>query len=149
MTIKIEGLCGITEKNNTLFALLPNFKAGGKPYANSPENLVPHYPAILLEYDHLETGKEWIQYQEIHSQDQIKYGLVFPDAEEVTFTLQGSNLTVGNVKQDFIQMDLVHADQNTAVRTALRLDAKLTNLQQSLSTIKTQTPNMILPVELL
>ncbi|MBN8724408.1 MAG: hypothetical protein J0M03_15845 [Acidobacteria bacterium] len=147
MSIKIEGLCGITVKNGVLYALLPNFRAGGKPYANSPEDLVPHYPAILLQYESLATGREWIQYQKIHSQDTIKYGLVFPDSEEVSFSLQGNNNlndsnAVNTAKQNFIEMPKVHEGEAQSVLNALKLNAKLTNLQQSLSIIKSQTPNI-------
>ncbi|MFY9224774.1 MAG: hypothetical protein WAQ98_19035 [Blastocatellia bacterium] len=58
MPIKIEGLCGITVKNNVLHLVLPNFKVKEKSTLDNTQDLYPHYPAILLEYDLLdETSK--------------------------------------------------------------------------------------------
>ncbi|MBK7996557.1 MAG: hypothetical protein IPK14_25260 [Blastocatellia bacterium] len=135
MPIKIEGLCGITVKNNALYALLPNFKLQ-QPSHDTQGILYPHYPAVLLQYDALtDTSKQEIKYT-IHKPHPREYGLVLPNQEEIRFTFaNGSpNLQVGNASLDFVEMKEVHQDN----RSQITLHSDLVDTNVSLQNIYTR-----------
>lgn len=121
MSIKIQGLCGLTVKNGIFYALLPNFKV--KIIVNG-KDLLPHYPIILLEYALLDTNsREKVRYivEKTHSEggkDITKqYGLILLDKEIVSFTPVGNTpLQHTSVSRNFIEMAKVYTDYPTDVR---------------------------------
>lgn len=117
MSIKIEGLCGLTVKSGIFYALLPNFKVRVPSVVNG-KYLLPHYPIILLEYDLLDDpSKSQVRYivEKTHSENgrdiTKNYGLILLDKEIVTFTpSQNTSLQYLNVSQNFIEMAKVYTD---------------------------------------
>lgn len=136
MPIKIHGLCGLTAKDGTLYALLPNFKTQGSTFKENP--LYPHHTVVLLERDALtDQARQNIRYFTnrtlIENEQPVTktYGVVLLDHETVSFTLNGNDLiseNINEVSSNFIEMKKVYADSPNSVKlnTAL-LQGDITN----------------------
>jgi len=121
MPVKIEGLCGVTVKENVLYALLPNCNTNADSAIKPGNQLYRHYPAILLEYttltpdsqrhflnDHI-VEKSYLLEDEM---DTRHYGRIVPNYEEVRFTLNGEfPLQVNNVNTSFVEMKKVNTNE--------------------------------------
>lgn len=145
MPIKIEGLCGLTVKSNVLYALLPNCKVEKQSEVTITEKLLPHFPVILLQYDHLAlSSKAMIQYQIEHPLDHEIYGVIFPNSEEVSFQFNGSPPlnTASNVHLEFIEMSKIFTNASTAIKNAVKLHSNLTDTSVSLQQIKAGNPGI-------
>lgn len=131
MPIKIEGLCGVIVKDNTLHILFPDARESENSNTNPGETLKPHYPRILMEYEKLTPrSMENVQYVVKKRDDLTDYGIVFLNKQEPIFTLgEGTLGDTTEIRKSFVEMEKVHSVKNEVTLDSTLLEGALhTNL---------------------